>query len=239
MAVSIIRRILMGGLFLCLAGATASFVAGQDKPKGARKVPPKAGRTKPIANTRTLDQRAETLTTSFVKEAESLADEYFDSGHPEKSLAVLQRVLALNPNEASIKKKIEQITDHTLSANEFVIDVNAASGWEACGVQVTEGKPVRISADGSYKFEMGGSLGPAGLVEKDVTKDLVTGIPTGALMGIVQLANSKAGKPFLIGSGTDFTPKETGKLLMKINAPQGHRCTGKIKVTVSGAVTAG
>ncbi len=218
--------------------AGAPLAWSQDKNKTARKNT-KAPKAKPQANTRGLDQRADTLVSSYVREAGDLADEYLDAGHPDKALAVLQRASAINPDDASLKQKMAQIQQQNLSANEVQVDVNAGSGWEPVGVVVTEGKPFRAAVEGSYRLEVAGTITAAGLLEKDVTTDLIHGIPTGALMGVVVKRDNKPGKPFPIGAGGDFTPRETGKLLLRVNAPAGHRSTGKLKVTLSGGLSAG
>jgi hypothetical protein len=64
---------------------------------------------------------------------------------------------------------------------------------------------------------------------------MVPGIPCGAVMGII-LANGKPGKPFVIGDGRDFTPKETGTLFLRVNCPGDNKNTGKLKVSISGYV---
>ncbi|MFN8854095.1 MAG: tetratricopeptide repeat protein [Planctomycetaceae bacterium] len=219
-----------------LAGSTTAW--SQDKNKSSRKNT-KAPKAKPQANTRSLDQRADTLVNQYMKETGDVADEYLDAGHPDKAIAVLQRASSINPDDASIKQKISQIQQQNLTANEVLVDVNVASGWDAAGVLVVEGKPFRAIVEGSYRLEMSGSVTSAGLMEKDVTTDLIGGIPTGALMGIVVKGDNKPGKPFAIGLGGDFTPRESGKLMLRINAPAGHRSTGKLKVTLSGGINAG
>jgi hypothetical protein len=159
-----------------LAGAPLAW--SQDKNKTARKNT-KAPKAKPQANTRSLDQRADTLVNSYVREAGDLADEYLDAGHPDKALAVLQRASAINPDDPSLKQKMAQIQQQNLTANEVQVDVNAGSGWEPVGVVVTEGKPFRAAVEGSYRLEVAGTVSAAGLLEKDVTTDLIGGVDGG------------------------------------------------------------
>src|SRR5262245_20472502 len=66
-----------------------SAVHGQDKSKPAKKSS-KGGRTKPLANTRSLDVKADQIQSSFAKEAEDLAGQYFDAGHFEKAKTLLE-----------------------------------------------------------------------------------------------------------------------------------------------------
>ena len=55
------------------------------------------------------------------------------------------------------------------------------------------------------------------------------------LMGIIA-AEGKQTRPFLIGEALEYTPKEDGMLLLRINAPPGNKSSGKIRVSISGNV---
>ena len=46
----------------------------------------------------------------------------------------------------------------------------------------------------------------------------------------------KPGKPFLVGNGGTITPRETGLLFLKVNAPAGHKSIGRLKVRMTGNV---
>jgi hypothetical protein len=123
-----------------------------------------------------------------------------------------------------------------MNSNDTDIEVNAAHGWESSGVAVFEGRALRIKAEGTYKFDSGsGNLTAAGFVEKDPGQDLIMGLPCGALVGVI-VGEAKSGKPFLVGEGLEFTPKETGLLMLRVNAPPGNKNSGKIKVSISGFV---
>src|SRR6185295_11438734 len=67
------------GAAVCLAALVAAVwavqppaVHGQEKSKAAKK-PAKGTRTKPLANTKNLDVKADQIQSSFTKEAEDLA----------------------------------------------------------------------------------------------------------------------------------------------------------------------
>jgi len=95
---------------------------------------------------------------------------------------------------------------------------------------------LRIKAEGTYKFDSGsGNLTAAGFIEKDPGQDLIMGLPCGALVGVI-VGEAKSGKPFLVGEGLELTPKETGLLMLRVNAPPGNKNSGKIKVSISGFV---
>ena len=101
---------------------------------------------------------------------------------------------------------------------------------------VFENRPLRIRAEGSYRFDVGsGAITAAGFPDKDPAEDMVSGIACGALMGAI-VNEGKSSKPFLIGESLDFTPKDNGMLMLRINAPPGNKNNGKIKVSISGYV---
>jgi len=226
---------LVGFTEFCLLNSPAAGpVQAQEKSKSSKKAG-KATRNKPIANTKSIDVRADQVQSAFVKDSEELASQYMDAGHLDKARAVLSSVLAMNPNLPGIQKKIEQIDETLLNANDIEFDVNPSHGWETTGASVVENRAVRFHVEGSYRFDVGASIGPAGFPDKDPIKDVVGGIPCGAVMGVV-IVNGKPGKPFLIGEGVDYTPKESGVLAVRVNAPAGNKNTGKLKVTASGWV---
>ena len=195
-----------------------------------------AGKKKaPIGNTQTLDVKFDQIQTSFIKDAEELADQYVDAGHLDKAKFLLESVLALSPQTPGIQQKIKQIDETILTSNDFEIEVNPAQGWVSAKAMVFQDRPIRIQADGLYRFVVNSSLGPTGFPDKDVDKEMLTGMPCGALVGLI-LVNSKPRNPFLTGQPRTYTPKETGVLFLRVNAPLDNKNTGKIKVSISGYV---
>ncbi|MSR56185.1 MAG: tetratricopeptide repeat protein [Planctomycetaceae bacterium] len=217
----------------CLAHSPGPLFS-QDKSKPAKKVI-KPGKNKPLANTKTLDVKSEQVQAAFIKETDDLATQYIDAGQFDKAKALLQGLLAMNPKLAAVKEKLKQIDESILGANEYEVEVISSHGWESSGVNVFENRPLRLHAEGSYRFDVGTPIGAAGFPDKDPLKDLVAGIPCGALMGVI-VVNGKPGKPFLIGEGVDFTPKESGLLALRVNSPAGNKNNGKLKVSISGWV---
>lgn len=213
--------------------ATAQTGKSKKTTKGTTK------KAAPAVNTTTLDVRAEQLHTSFLKDAEQLAGEYFDAGSLEKARVLLQAALALDPNQPNLVDKLKLIDETILTANDFNVDVDVSKGWEPTGVAVTENRPIRVVAEGTYKFQLTGTMGPAGAPEKDAKVDMAAGLPCGALIGMILAKDGKLGRPFLIGEGGDITPKQTGLLLLRVNSPAENRHSGKLKVAISGNVQAG
>lgn len=211
-------------------------VRGQDKGKTATKKPaPKVKR--PIANTKSLDVKYDQIQTDFLKQADELSSQYVEAGHLEKARMLLKSALALNPQAQSLQKKLDQIEESILNANDIETDVNPSHSWEPALAMLFENQAVRFQVDGNYKIDLSMPSAADGLPEKDQNKDLIPGMPFGALMGVIVSAG-KPGKPFLIGDGRDYTPKESGLLYLRVNVPAGNKNTGKLKVSISGHVKA-
>ncbi|MBI5757789.1 MAG: hypothetical protein HZA46_04650 [Planctomycetales bacterium] len=234
---------LLSGLLVCgVIAATVllySSADGQTSSKGSKK----SGSKKPVANTAGLDGRAERLQTTFVKDAEDLASEYFDAGQLEKAKLLLKSAITLMPDSQGLKKKLDAVEEEMLSSNEVTAELDTSASWKPTKVLVTEGKPVRIQVVGqgqaapSYRFSISETVGPAGFPTTDSNnQDMVGGMPCGALLGAILKSDNKPGRPFLIGEKLEFTPKDSGLLFLRINAPAGNKNTGKLKLSVSGAV---
>jgi hypothetical protein len=226
-----------------LAGSVAiySTADGQTSSKSSKK----SGTKKPVANVKGLDVRADQLQSTFVKETEDLANEYFDAGHYDKAKSLLEAALTLRPDSANLKKKLEVIDEEMLSSNEVTTEVDTSSSWKPTKVLLTNGKPVRIHAVGqgpsppTYRFSVSETIGPAGFPTTDSNnQDMVGGFPCGSLLGAILKSDNKPGRAFLIGEKLEFTPKESGLLFLRINAPPGNKNTGKLKLAISGAVLA-
>jgi hypothetical protein len=208
---------------------------GQDKGKTTKKPSAKPGSKKPIANTKGLDVKYEQIQVDFLKQADELATQYVEAGHLEKARTLLKSALALNPQAQTLQKKLDQVEESILNANDFEVEVNPSRSWEPAQAMLFENQVVRFQVEGTYKLDLSMSIASDGLPEKDQNKDLIPGMPFGALLGII-VTNGKPGKPFLIGDGRDFTPKETGLLFFRVNTPAGNKNTGKLKVLISGHV---
>jgi hypothetical protein len=209
---------------------------GQDKSKSAKK-PSKGMRAKPLANTKGLDIQAEKIQSSFARDAEELAGQYVEAGHLDKAKALLESALVVNPDSPNIQKKLEQVKEGILNSNDYEVDVSPAQGWKPSGAVVVENRPLRIRAEGTYRFDLQtGGVTAAGFPEKDPETDVIPGIPCGALMGTIIDSQGKSNKPFLIGESLEFTPKTGGMLLLRVNAPAGNKNSGKIKVVISGYI---
>jgi hypothetical protein len=48
------------------------------------------------------------------------------------------------------------------------------------------------------------------------------------------ISQGKPSKPFAVQAGREMTPKDGGLLVLRINAPTGSQCSGKLQIQLSG-----
>jgi hypothetical protein len=248
----VISGCLLVAVALCLGGALeaqsgqaarkAGQQTGRKKTTTGRKSRAKTAKsTRTGASTKTIDVKVQRFQASFLREAAELARQYEDAGNLVKARQMLELILKLSPEVKGVRAKIKQIDEEMLSANELTADVDAARGWGQPVAAVFKGQPFRIQAGGDYRFVTNLPIGPAGFSVADAGRDMAAGIRCGALIGVVvpppeSGKQLKPGKPFLVGAGGTITPRETGLLFLKINAPAGHKSNGRLKVRMTGSV---
>lgn len=190
---------------------------------------------------RSLDFKAEKAEQEYLKTLVDLAGDYEKAGDIERSKEMLNAILKLKPDTDSIKQKLKAFEEEVFDRKSTVIDLDVSQGWINAGVLVTKDMPVRVQADGSYRMMINEELGPQGYKQNDATKDLVAGIPAGALVGMIapsaRRKNQKPPAPFLIGDAKELKPDESGILFLRVNAPPQAKCTGKLKVKLSGNIS--
>jgi hypothetical protein len=198
------------------------------------------------ANTRQLDVQAEKVQTDFLKGLAELANKYEEAGEIDKAKEMLQSILKVKPDVESVKEKLKKFDEAVFKENQAEVEVDSARGWVNTGLIVTRDKPVHLESKGTYKFILNDDLGPNGFASRDTMRDLVSGVPTGGLMGMVVAApqggnrnRSEEPRPFFIGERQEVTPKDTGLLWLKLNVPPSSKCIGKVKVTVTGNFSRG
>jgi hypothetical protein len=187
----------------------------------------------PAAALKSIEVRAEKAQVGFMREALDIAKEYEDAGEFERAKVMYDAILRLEPDRPGLKEKIQKLDESILSTNEAEFDLDVAAGWSQPVARVFKDRPVRFTTDGDYKLTISQKAGANGLPTENPTTDLLGNVPVGALIGAVYVDN-KPGKPFLIGAQHDWTPDRDGLLMLKVNLPQGHKSTGRIKVTISG-----
>ncbi len=201
-------------------------------------------------STKTIDVKAEKLQDSFLRSATSIAREYEDAGDLEKAKTILETIVRLDGSLSAVKAKIKSLNETILNANEYEFTLDPGKGWTKTQARVFKGQSVRIQTTGDYKLTTSLTVEPQGVAQRDPVKDMVGGIPLGAVMGMVVAPPSPTsaksrkqgppklnkGRPFTIGKELDLKPAQDGVLFLRVNVPPGSKCTGKIRVQMSGHI---
>lgn len=236
---ALVLSALVGGLVL-----TGSLVAQNrnNNNNNAQVAPaPTAQRTNEL---RSIDNKAVKVQDEFVKGAVELARDYEKAGDIERSIQLLEAVLKVQPDLDVVNKKIEELKEQILAANDYKIDVDADGAWGKPLGYVRKGKPFRIQVTGTYKLTTALTVGPQGFPTGDLQNEMLGGIPCGAMAGLVvpkdAPARNRDGEdavsPFLVGDSTEVVPKDSGYVYLKVNVPPGSKCSGKFNVRLSGYI---
>lgn len=212
-------------LLLILSGLVG-ITAGQTKR-------PAPGSTKP------LDLQAEKIQAEYLQGLSKLASEYEEAGDLEKAAGMLKEILKIKPEVESVKNKLKQFEEAVFDSNSVTLEVDSAKNWVTTGVTVTKDKPIRIEATGTYKFVVNETLGADGFDNNDPLQEMAANLPAGGLIAMVAPTDRNRRdppQPVMIGAAKEVTFKESGLLLLKVNAPSTAKCVGKLKVKISGNV---
>lgn len=183
-----------------------------------------------------LQQRAEKAELTLLTELNDVALEFEKQGNRESALEVLERIDKISPAATGIKERIAVLREEMLRDNGMKADLDTSRGWGTQPIaEVEAGKPFRIVAAGEYKLNFVTAVPVTGLTSADATRDHITEAPFGALIGVV-LTDGKPGPPFAVNSAAEITPKKSGFLFLRVNVPASAKCTGTIKVQLSGGV---
>lgn len=200
---------------------------------------------KPItpADLKKLDAKLEEVQGSFLRDTASIIKGYEDGGQYDRAKILLEVLQKLDPKNEQIKKKLEQLDDMILNSSEFDIDLDPGKGWQQVGLVAKE-RLVRVEVEGDYKLISTLTVGPDGVPAKDPVNDMVASAPLGAVVAIIMPPtgsssagnnnNQKQPNAFMVGTKYEQAAARDGMLLLKVNVPQGTKCTGKLKVKVGG-----
>ena len=194
-------------------------------------------KTESAATEKALEVRLEKAEQALVEEYKEVAIEFYKQGDKEKSMAMLRRLKQLSPDLDGLKERIESISEELMQENASDFELDLRKSWEYVG-DIIGGKAFRLVSAGEYKMTMTASVTVEGITPDKESKDYLPGAPLGCLLGVIVDQEGKPGRPFPVKSQLEMTPKENGKLLLKVNVPDGTRCTGKIKVHTSGYIQA-
>lgn len=230
---------------LCIAFATGLFF-GPELSGQLIKSKSKKKSTKPSVSPAELKQlqlRVEKTQKAFIDETAELALDFEKAGLLEESKKLLQALQRLDRDLPGVKAKLDSLEETIMTDNPAEVTLDVSRGWNNPIARVEKGKPIRIQAAGKYRFQIAAvPIGPEGFPTKDV-KDLIKDVRLGALTALIIPVDAKGkpgkpGKPIEVGEGREITPQESGFLFLAVNAPPGHRSTGKLEIQLSGYVKA-
>ncbi len=232
-------------LLVCVVSGVLVWTDGSLAVAQTSKTKTKTGTTKKsTAESKELDARAEKNLENFLNDTAKLAEDFEKAGKFEEAQEQMRTILRLKPDLPGIKERMEKLNESLFDSNEHDLEQDVKEGW-AMRVVVSKGKPVRVESTGEYTLAFNMKVDAGGLSTKDPGTDMAAGVRCGALMGMVyaipdpskpQGKNDKPGDAFEIGTSKEFTPKEDGVLLLRVNLPPGHKCIGKLKVRISGHI---
>ncbi len=221
-----VRPILRVVVVMLLCGSTAVVLLAQPPGKKDRGKD-KASADKPM----TTDPALLDAYRDFIKKVEGVAADYEKNKQPDKAKDCYEEILRLAPEYTKAKDKVKYLTELEYTADHKVAEVLANDEWQDSGISVSTGKPIRISATGTWTISFTQKVGPAGVEVPDGMRDM----NPGELAGFIG-ANPKEGKgkPFAIGEKLDLTPEHSGKLWLRMFCPAVGKNTGKLTVQISG-----
>lgn len=232
-----LNGLLLAVLAVTVASGTAVLVAQSTRPKSRRPAGPSP------AQIRQLELKEQKAREEFLRQQVELAKEYETAGLLEKARSLLQTVQKLEPKVPGLKEKLSDLEEAILSENPNELEVDVSRGWGDPIARVEKGKRFRIQAEGRYRFSIDTEIDARGFPESDPIREMAKGVPTGALMALIIPINDKGkpgkpGTPVTVGESKEINPAESGLLFLSVNAPKGHKCSGKLAVKLSGYVTA-
>ncbi len=209
-----------------------NFVVAQTGASKTKAKPKVTGGT----GVRALDVRVQDLQENLLRDASEIAKGYEDAGEYDRAKFLLEVLHKLDPKLPGLKDKIDKLTEKSLDSSEFEIEMDVSKGWTSAVAMLQKDRLVRVEATGDYKFIATLPVTAEGFPTSDNGIDLYPGAPLGALIGvIVNSETNKPGKPFEVRAKKDWNAPQSGYLQLKVNVPNGHKCTGRLKVKISGA----
>jgi hypothetical protein len=225
---------------MILASAAAASVFLLTSPaafaQGSRSKDKEKEKDKDTVNSQQLEIRMTKAEEGLLKEYMEVAREYLKKGEKEQALTVLKRVEHINSKMEGLKQEMDRIGEELMQENEAKLELDVSKGWGNPICEVTEGKAFRLAAVGEYKMNFSTTIPLTGLPTKDPAVDHVSVGPFGALIGVI-VTDGKPGEPFVVNGGLEHTPKKSGQLYLRVNVPAAAKCTGDVKLQLSGAIT--
>jgi hypothetical protein len=186
------------------------------------------------------DKRLLALHLEFVRNAEKLGREYEGSKDWGKARAVYEEILKLVPQYPPAQAKLAEMLERESAAKTTMVTIRANEGWQDTGVTVLAGKPVSITASGSWVFHLKVETNAEGLAIPKELRDFNPGCLIGMIVGNTPMPSaSKSDKekeiaPFVVGSGKQMMPNRSGRLYLRMYDTNPSDNEGALKVEIRG-----
>jgi hypothetical protein len=186
------------------------------------------------------DKRLLALHLEFVRSAEKLGREYEGSKDWGKARAVYEEILKLVPQYPPAQAKLAEMLERESAAKSKVVTIRADEGWQDTGVTVLAGKPVNISANGSWVFQLKVDTNAEGLAIPKELRDFNPGCLIGMIVGNTPTPSAskedkeKEIKPFVVGAGKQMMPNHSGRLYLRMYDTNPSDNEGALKVEIRG-----
>lgn len=181
------------------------------------------------------DAKLLALHRDFLAKAEKLVLEYDRGKQYDKARFLCEQILGLVPKHPLATELIKKIDDAEGSATKVMFEVAADKTWQDTGITVIEGKPISITARGSWTLKMEHTLSPEGMEIPKEWRDF----KLGSLMGVIYTGNIEEAKPFYIGMEKRFSPEERGRLYVKMHDSDNADNSGKLQLEIVGTFEKG
>jgi hypothetical protein len=218
--------------------AVSLSLPGQERGKGSvnkGKRPPQeteAPKSRPLPD----DKRLLALHLEFVKSAEKLGKEYEGSKDWGKARSVYEEILKLVPQYKPAAERLAAMRELEANAQTATVNVKATEGWQDTGIELLPGKPVSITATGSWTFHLELETNAEGLT---IPKELRDFNP-GCLVGMIpDPSDPENNKPFVIGSSKRLELERGGKLFLRMYDTDPRDNDGALKVEIRGTFKEG
>ena len=215
------------GLGLAFAGQPGKRPAKKPTPTNPDDPPPEPPSPPAVLVT---DPKFKTVYTEFINRAEKLAEEYEKGKQYDKAKASWEEIARLVPEYAKAKQMVEAYNQREAVADKKTVEIQANKDWQDTGVTVLPGKPIHITASGTWTFVLSSVISPDGI---EIPKEL-RDYPLGCLVGIIQTTDPKDAKPFVVGKEKSLVGDKGGKLLLKMYHTNPVENKGKLSVDIQG-----
>jgi hypothetical protein len=224
---------------VCAALVVASFsLWGQERGKGpfnkGKRPPPEteAPQSRPLPD----DKRLLALHLEFVKSAEKLGKEYEGAKDWGKARSVYEEILKLVPQYKPAAERLAAMRAHEANAQSTTLSIKATEGWQDTGIELLPGKPVSITATGSWTFHLQLETNADGLTIPRELRDF----NPGCLVGMIpDPSDPENNKPFVVGSSKRLEPERGGKLFLRMYDTEPRDNDGALKVEIRGTFKGG